>query len=158
MKSRMQQDGSKYFAPPLSPSRTPPPLLPPTLGVGRKGQNTTFSEHGHIAYQIKWKHECSNILTQTFDPWGGVKGQTIFFFESSHVAYQIRRKWSIEQNASTYSVLTHTLAPGVGSKVKKNSLKEVMLQIKLKGMEHRAPCKHIFCPYTHPQPAGSVKR
>ena len=24
-----------------------------------------------------------------------------------------------------------------------------MLHIKLRGMEHRAPCKHIFCPYTH---------
>ena len=26
-----------------------------------------------------------------------------------------------------------------------------MLHTKLKGMEHRAPFKHIFCPYTHPQ-------
>ena len=26
--------------------------------------------------------------------------------------------------------------------------------IKLKGMEHRAPHKHIFCPYTHPLPLG----
>ena len=25
----------------------------------------------------------------------------------------------------------------------------VMLHIKLKGMEHRALCKHIFSPYTH---------
>ena len=24
----------------------------------------------------------------------------------------------------------------------------------LKGMEHRASCKHIFCPYTHPRPVG----
>ena len=30
----------------------------------------------------------------------------------------------------------------------------VMWQIKLKGMEHKAPCKHIFSPYTHPQPVG----
>ena len=28
-----------------------------------------------------------------------------------------------------------------------------MLHIKLKGMEHRAPCKHIFCLY----PWGGVK-
>ena len=27
----------------------------------------------------------------------------------------------------------------------------VMLHNKLKGMEHRAPRKHIFYPYTHPQ-------
>ena len=30
--------------------------LPMTLGVG---QNSTFSEHGHVAYQIKWNQECS---------------------------------------------------------------------------------------------------
>ena len=35
-----------------------------------------------------------------------------------------------------------------------------MLHIKLKGMEHnkRAPCKHIFCPYTHPEPPDGIKR
>ena len=38
--------------------RPPPPL---TLGLGSKGQNSTFSEHGHVAYQIKWNHECSNM-------------------------------------------------------------------------------------------------
>ena len=36
-------------------------------------------------------------------------------------------------------------------------LKVVMLHIKLKGMEHRAPCKHIFCPYTHAQLPDGVK-
>ena len=25
-------------------------------------------------------------------------------------------------------------------------------------MENRAPCKHIFCPYTHPQPPDGFKR
>ena len=24
------------------------------------------------------------------------------------------------------------------------------------GMEHRAPCKHIFCPYTHPRTTPAV--
>ena len=28
-------------------------------------------------------------------------------------------------------------------------LKEVMLHIRLKRMEHRASCKYIFCPYIH---------
>ena len=32
-----------------------------------------------------------------------------------------------------------------------------MLHIKLKGMERRAPFKHIFCPQTHPRPLGSGK-
>ena len=27
-----------------------------------------------------------------------------------------------------------------------------------KGMEHRAPCKHIFSTYTHPQPVGWIKK
>ena len=30
-----------------------PPPPPPDPGVGSKGQNSTFSEHGHVAYQIK---------------------------------------------------------------------------------------------------------
>ena len=34
----------------------------------------------------------------------------------------------------------------------------VMLHIKLKGMDPRETCKHIFCPYTHPQPVGWIKR
>ena len=32
-----------------------------------------------------------------------------------------------------------------------------MLHNKLKGMEHRAPCKHVFSPYIHPQPVGWIK-
>ena len=37
-----------------------PPQL--TLGVGSKDQNSTFSEHGHVAYQIKENHECNNMV------------------------------------------------------------------------------------------------
>ena len=37
-------------------------------------------------------------------------------------------------------------------------LKVVILHFKLKGMEHIAQCKHIVCPYTHPQPVCQVKR
>ena len=33
----------------------------------------------------------------------------------------------------------------------------VMLHNKLKGMRHRAPCKHIFSLYTHPQPVSWIK-
>ena len=35
--------------------------------------------------------------------------------------------------------------------VKTFFLKVVILHIKLKGMEHRTPCKQIVCPYTHGQ-------
>ena len=55
----MQQHGSKYFA------RRPLPFLsPPTLGMGSVGQNSTFSEHGHVGYEIKVpvdKHDSDNF-------------------------------------------------------------------------------------------------
>ena len=45
--------------------------------------------------------------------------------------------------------------PGVGSKCQNFFLKVVMLHIKLKGIEHRAPCKHIIYPYVHLSGVGS---
>ena len=48
----MQQHGSKYF---FFADPTPP-------AGGVKGQNSTFSEHGHVTYQSKWNHECSNMV------------------------------------------------------------------------------------------------
>ena len=48
----MQQHGSKYFA------RRPLP----DPAVGSIGQKSTFSEQGHVAYQIKENHECSNMV------------------------------------------------------------------------------------------------
>ena len=66
----------------ISPADPPPPLLPQRGGV----KNSTFSEHGHVAYQIEWNHECSNLqahilsLHTTSTPGCVVKGQTIFFF------------------------------------------------------------------------------
>ena len=74
--------------------------------------------------------------------------------ESSHVAYQ--KEWRKEYHASTYYVLTHTLG---WVKLSEKILKEISLHIKLKGMEHRAPRKHIFCPYSHTlSPWSQVKR
>ena len=46
--SGMQQHDNKYF------TCRPPPSL--TLGMGSIGQNYFFSEHGHVAYQIKGNH------------------------------------------------------------------------------------------------------
>ena len=65
------------------------------------GQNSTFSEHGCVAYQIKGNHRCSNMLANilpTFCPQTpnhltlGVesKGQNSTFSEHGHVAYQIK--------------------------------------------------------------------
>ena len=115
--------------------------------MGSKGQNLTFSEHGHVAYQIKENDECSNMqshilfLHTTLTPGMGSKVKPFFL---KVVKLYSKREWNVEHHASTYSILTHT--------VKCSNyffLNIVMLHIKLKGMEHRAPCKHIFCPYTH---------
>ena len=38
--------------------------LPPHLNLGPKGQNSTFSEHGHVAYQIKWNRARSIAMLQ----------------------------------------------------------------------------------------------
>ena len=47
-----------------------PPL---TKGMGPEGKNSTFSEHGHVAYQIKENQEYNNmvaniLLADTPDP------------------------------------------------------------------------------------------
>ena len=55
----MQHHGSKYFA-------HRPPVPPPPLEIWSIGHKSTFSEHGHVAYQIKDNHEMqqhgTNIL------------------------------------------------------------------------------------------------
>ena len=51
----MQQHGSKYFAPRI-------PAYPRPLTLGSKGQNSTFSKHGHVAYPLKWNHKCSHMV------------------------------------------------------------------------------------------------
>ena len=59
----------------------------------------------------------------------------------------------MQQHGCKYFARSHTLGPGVGSEGH-FLLKVVLLHIKLKGLEHRAPCKNILCPYTHPQALG----
>ena len=84
----MQQHGSKYFA--------RRPLL--TRLLRSKGQNSTFPEHGHVAYQIKEKHECSNRVADILPadpsrppfPAVGIKRLKFNFSEHCHVAYQIK--------------------------------------------------------------------
>ena len=75
----MQQHGSRYSA-------HRPPL---TLAIGSKGPNTTFSEHGHIAYQIKWNPECSKMVANILPadpppprPWGWGQKVKIQLFQN----------------------------------------------------------------------------
>ena len=71
----------------------------------------------------------------------GSKGQTIYFSESSHVAYQIKADDAGSNMVGKYFAHRYTLDPGGGVKRSNNIffLKVVMLHIKLKAIEHRAP-------------------
>ena len=63
---------------------------PIALGDGSK---LTFSEHGHVAYQIKGNHNCNNLVANLKPsdppsptrPWGS-KSQNSTFSEHGHVA------------------------------------------------------------------------
>ena len=59
--------------------------------MGSKGQNSTFSEHSHVAYHIKENHECSNIVANVLPidtplPGDGVSRSKFNFFRT----YQIK--------------------------------------------------------------------
>ena len=66
--------------------------------MGSKGQNSTFSEHGHVAYQINENHECSNVVANILptedplhpDPVDGVTRSKFTCSEHGHVTYQIK--------------------------------------------------------------------
>ena len=82
----MQQHDANIL-PTTSPSTTP------TLGVGSKGQNSTFSEHGHVAYQIKGNGAaCKHIFSPYTHPQpvGWIK--RLYKSECGHVSYQIKGK------------------------------------------------------------------
>ena len=73
-------------------ARRPPP---PTHGMGSNGQNSTVSEYGHVANQIKLNAAGSNMLASILhvDPLAlgeGSKGQNPNFSDNCHVAYQIK--------------------------------------------------------------------
>ena len=70
----------------------------------------------------------------------GSKGQTISFSESSHVAYQIKADDAGSNMVANILPTDTPATQGVGSKGQTISfLKVVMLHIKLKGIELRAP-------------------
>ena len=56
--NHVRQHGRKYCA--CSPS------TPLTQGLGSKGQNSTFSDHGHVACQIKGNHETQQHSSKYF--------------------------------------------------------------------------------------------
>ena len=76
------------------------------------GQNSTFSEHGHVAYQIKWNHECSNMvanilpenpLPTTMGGGGGPKVKIQLF--QNIVMLHIKFKWNHECSNMVANIL-----------------------------------------------------
>ena len=69
------------------PYKPPPIPLTLSLGSGSKGQNSTFSDHGHNSYEIKENLECSSMVANMMplpppppDPGDGVNGSKFNFF------------------------------------------------------------------------------
>ena len=106
--------------------RSPPPL---TLGMGSVGQNTAFSEHGHVAYQIKENYNCSNmvpnILTAATPP---PHTHTLTYLPTGSIGHKILLQIHLPLNG-----------PEVGVKMSKFHFQNmVMLRIKLKGIRNAA--------------------
>ena len=82
------------------------------------------------------------------------KDQNSTFSEQCHVAYQIKGNHKCSNLVKYFSRRSPT-NPGGQKVIFQN---KVMLHIKFKGMEHRAPCIHTFSLYTHPQPVDWIKK
>ena len=61
-----------------------------TWCVGSKGQIATFSEHCHVAYQIKGNQVCSNMVANILPADPPPPTHTHTHPEHGHVAYQIK--------------------------------------------------------------------
>ena len=100
----------------------------------------------------------ANILLATTPPpphpGCGVIGKIHLLSKYGRVASQIKGIHKCS-NMLANILPAPPLHPGDGSKGQNSTVFNFM---ELKGMEHRAPYKHIFSPYTHPQPVGCIKR
>ena len=66
------------------------------LGVGSKRQNSTFSEHGHVAYQIKGNDECINMQAHILSlqaPSIPMVGSNVVFFIFKEVMLLYQINW-----------------------------------------------------------------
>ena len=98
----MQQHGSKYFA-----RTTLHPLSSdsPTLGMGSIGQNSTLSEHGHVAYLIKGNQEMQQHGSKYFappQPKRCVSRSKFNFSDHGHVECQIKGNHEMQQSNNKY--------------------------------------------------------
>ena len=67
--------------------------------MGSIGQNSTFSEHGHVAYQFKGITKCSNMVANILPT---AIGQNSIFSEHGNVAYQFKGNHQMQQHGSKY--------------------------------------------------------
>ena len=120
--------------------------------MGSKCQNSFFLEHGHVAYQIKGNHGCSNMVENSLAgnplqtpllPWGS-KGQNQIFTEYDHIIlnrFSNSETWQQLFCLHTFSLPHSTL--GVGLKVKIQLENMVMLHMKLNRIAKAATCKYF---------------
>ena len=125
-----------------------------------------LSENGHVAYQIKRNHRCSNIAANILPvyshpcprPWGS-KGQISTFSEHGHVACQIKRNHECS-NIVANILLAEPPSPPPPLGIKIHPFQNmVTLHIKLKGIKYAATLSktfHLQIPPT--RPALGVKR
>ena len=113
---------------------TPPP--PSTLGVGSKGQYSTFPEHGHIAYQIKGTDECSILQASILSlhipstSWVGAKINTFFLrVVILHIKLHVMEMEHRAPGKHTFCLYTYSRTLGWGQRFKTFLLRVVMFYI-----------------------------
>ena len=137
------------------------------LGIGSKVLNSTFSEHGHVAYQIKENHECSNMvpnimLADILTLGMGQIGQNLPFSEHGHIEINLKEIRKCSSKVANICPEMPTPSPrpiGWGQKVKIQLFQNmVMLHIKIK---ENHECSNVVAnilsadpPHLHPRPCG----
>ena len=137
--------------------QTPIPQLPsPGNGVSRS--NSTFLEHGHVAYQIKWNHEVhqngNNYLAcwpLPHGPWIGSIGQNSFFFHNIAMFKGITKCNNMVANILLADTPSDPRDGSIG--LRSTFQNRVLLHIKLKGI---TKCSNMVANYfaskNHPLP------
>ena len=96
----MQQHCSKYFA-----SRPP---LPPD----RWDQNSTFSEHGHVTYQLKGNHKRNNMVANILPADSSrLWGQNSTLFRTWSCCISNKRESHMQHHCSKYFASRPSLSP-----------------------------------------------
>ena len=129
------------------------PVADPLGGLrGRgRGQNETFLEYGHIAYQIKWNNAYSNMVANilpTDTPLtlgSGLKSQTFFLKEvMSHIKFKV-------MECRAQGNQTHPQPLGWDQKVKFSTCSEYgHVAYQIKGNDACSNMVANICPSTHP--------